>query len=234
MTLKALLLGSIGVLVETSDLQRQAFNSAFANVGLDWHWDADRYRDLLAINGGKRRLRHVADETGTDLTDQQIDAIHTDKSARYQQMIDEQGLTLRPGITDLIQAARADGIAVAFVSGTSRANIDAIDSALGQASPYAAFSLITDADTVENRKPAPDVYEYVLRHFGYEPHEVVAVEDTASSMQSPLDAGVPCIGYPGAYHVGADFAGALALTTDPTEIGSIEWVRDQLARVVGA
>tara|TARA_B110000503_G_scaffold47893_1_gene77939 strand:+ start:1294 stop:1407 length:114 start_codon:yes stop_codon:yes gene_type:complete len=36
MTVKAVFFGSIGTLVETSDLQRRAFNQAFAEAGLDW------------------------------------------------------------------------------------------------------------------------------------------------------------------------------------------------------
>ncbi|MEC7496587.1 MAG: haloacid dehalogenase, partial [Pseudomonadota bacterium] len=36
--MRALIFGSIGVLVETSELQRQAYNAAFAAHRLDWHW----------------------------------------------------------------------------------------------------------------------------------------------------------------------------------------------------
>ena len=35
--MKALLLGSIGVLAETSELQRRAYNTAFVAHGVDWN-----------------------------------------------------------------------------------------------------------------------------------------------------------------------------------------------------
>jgi len=36
---KALLFGSIGSIVETSEIQRKSFNKAFKQYGLDWNWD---------------------------------------------------------------------------------------------------------------------------------------------------------------------------------------------------
>ena len=44
MTYKSLLLGSIGTIIETSDLQRESFNEAFKEAGLDWYWDQEDYR----------------------------------------------------------------------------------------------------------------------------------------------------------------------------------------------
>ena len=51
-----LLFGSIGVLVETSELQRQSFNRALRMNGVDWHWNIGTYCDLLKDHWGKKRL----------------------------------------------------------------------------------------------------------------------------------------------------------------------------------
>jgi beta-phosphoglucomutase-like phosphatase (HAD superfamily) len=45
--LKAVIFGAIGTIAETSDLQRQAFNAAFAAAEIPWHWDQETYRKLL-------------------------------------------------------------------------------------------------------------------------------------------------------------------------------------------
>ena len=58
--MKAVLFGSIGVLAETSELQRRAYNTAFARHDLDWHWNIATYCRLLATAGGKRRIRTLA------------------------------------------------------------------------------------------------------------------------------------------------------------------------------
>ena len=47
MTIQALFFGGIGTLLETSELQREAFNAAFREAGLDWHWSIDEYREML-------------------------------------------------------------------------------------------------------------------------------------------------------------------------------------------
>ena len=44
---KAILFGSIGTLVETSELQRTAFNQAFSEAGLDWTWNPDETKSCL-------------------------------------------------------------------------------------------------------------------------------------------------------------------------------------------
>ena len=50
---KALLFGSIGSIVETSDIQRKSFNKAFKKYGLDWNLTKREYLSLLNKSGGK-------------------------------------------------------------------------------------------------------------------------------------------------------------------------------------
>ena len=47
--MKAIIFGSIGTLVETSDIQRQSFNHAFKEIGLDWYWDKNNYKNLYTL-----------------------------------------------------------------------------------------------------------------------------------------------------------------------------------------
>ena len=47
MKYKALLFGSIGTLIESSNIKRNSFNEAFKEAGLDWYWDEQDYRILL-------------------------------------------------------------------------------------------------------------------------------------------------------------------------------------------
>ena len=54
-----LLFGSIGVLVETSELQRQSFNRALTMNGVDWNWNIGTYCDLLKEPGGKKDYQNI-------------------------------------------------------------------------------------------------------------------------------------------------------------------------------
>ena len=38
-----MLFGSIGTLVETSEIQRKSFNEAFKKKGLNWYWTKEEY-----------------------------------------------------------------------------------------------------------------------------------------------------------------------------------------------
>jgi len=57
---KALLFGSIGSIVETSEIQRKSFNKAFKQYGLDWNWTKREYLNLLSKSGGKNRISRYA------------------------------------------------------------------------------------------------------------------------------------------------------------------------------
>ena len=63
----ALLFGSISSVADSSELQREAFNEAFAEHGLDWNWDRDDYRSRLGKAGGEARVADEAKARGEDV-----------------------------------------------------------------------------------------------------------------------------------------------------------------------
>ena len=73
---KALLFGSIGTVVETSEIQRQSFNLSFKDVGLDWYWNIATYCDLLKEPGGKKRIKKFSSNSLDKTT---IEIIHSKK-----------------------------------------------------------------------------------------------------------------------------------------------------------
>ena len=65
MTIKAVLFGSIGTIIETSDIQRNCFNQAFQKVGLNWYWSKKIYKSMLKKPGGEKRVRKYSLENNT-------------------------------------------------------------------------------------------------------------------------------------------------------------------------
>ena len=51
--MKSLLFASI---VESSEIQREAFNAAFKEFGVDWYWNVANYIKMLEKPGGLNRL----------------------------------------------------------------------------------------------------------------------------------------------------------------------------------
>lgn len=74
-----LLLGSIGTVVESSDIQRRAYNQAMHEASLRWHWDETVYRELLTQSGGLDRLSMLARATGQHLDAAALVRIHARK-----------------------------------------------------------------------------------------------------------------------------------------------------------
>ena len=197
--------GSIGSVVETSDIQRQAYNQALKEAGLPWEWDRDTYAHLLAQSGGKERLAMLAAATGAGLSAEQIDNIHARKTEIACAAVVSQHVSPRPGVSALIKLAKARGMKVAFVTTTYQPNIAAIFEASGDALSAGDFDYIVSRDDVKEGKPAPDAYHSALQSLDIEPQHAVAIEDTAVSVMSAKRAGLKVVATPGEITAGQDF-----------------------------
>ncbi|MEM6430116.1 MAG: HAD-IA family hydrolase [Deinococcota bacterium] len=207
--MQALLFGSIGTLVETSELQRQAFNQAFEDASVGWHWSKQAYQDMLTISGGQNRLRYYAKQRNQPLGEADIRELHQRKSKHFQDVLNA-GIELRPGVSRLIAEAREHGVKLGFVSTTSRANIEAIAAGVDALS-LTDFDVVTSADNVSESKPHPQVYQYACQTLGVRPEYAVAIEDTAVSLQAARAANIICIATPGDYTSEQDFSEAQAV-----------------------
>lgn len=209
MTKSAILFGSIGTLVETSELQREAFNQAFREAGLDWAWEPEEYRQLLKKSGGRQRIANYAKDRGEEVD---ADAIHKRKTEIFDAAMIENGLDPRPGVLEVIKKAKDEGVKLGFVTSTSRANIDAILAALGDQIKANTFDFIGDASLVSSSKPSPDIYKTALGHLGLSPEECIAIEDMAVSAEAPRAAGIETVAFPGPFAERDEFRDVRAIT----------------------
>ena len=196
--MQALIFDVDGTLADTESAHRHAFNAAFVEAGLDWHWDEALYARLLDVAGGKERLLHywrMADpeETHGPGVSRVIDAVHAIKTRHYTARVRDGGLPLRPGIARLIDEARAASIPVAIATTTTPANLDALLHAPFGPQWRRRFAAICDASTTQLKKPAPDVYLDVLRQLGLKGPECIAFEDSANGLRAARAALVPTV-----------------------------------------
>lgn len=204
MTTTAILFGSIGVIAETSNVQRQAYNQALKEAGLDWQWDEETYSDLLEMSGGRDRLGMLGRATGQPLSETAIAKIHTRKTELASTVIRQAG-KLRPGVAALAQYAKSQSIALGFVTSTYQPNIDAILGAEGVELSAHDFDVIVTRDDVTLGKPAPDPYTHALGKLGIEASNALVIEDTTASIASARRAGIEVIATPGALTAEQDF-----------------------------
>lgn len=220
MALEALLFDVDGTLADTErDGHRPAFNLAFAEHGLSWDWDVALYGQLLAVTGGKERIRYYADRFLAPGTlpadfDALVAQLHQAKTRHYTRMLSEGAIPLRPGVRRLLQEARAEGLRLAVVTTTTPENVTALlEHSLA---PDAAswFEVIAAGDIVPAKKPAPDIYHWALNEMNLKPEQCLAFEDSAHGLAASLGAGVRTLVTVNGYTVDHDFVGALAVLSD--------------------
>ncbi len=211
---RAILFGGIGTLVETSEMQRAAFNDAFRAAGLSWHWDRDTYRQLLLTSGGVDRIRQYRSTTfGTAfVSDRQAAALHSRKVELFRESLAQSNPELRRGIRRLINLARNFDMRIGIASTTSAANLQALVSASRQ--PIADFDVVLSAEDVALRKPDAEIYERCLYVLDLPADDVVAIEDSETGVQAAKAAGLHCIAMPGENTRTQDFSKADVIVED--------------------
>jgi HAD superfamily hydrolase (TIGR01509 family) len=229
--LAALIFDVDGTLADTErDGHRVAFNGAFADAGLRWHWDEARYNALLRVTGGKERIRWFAQEEDPDFlarpdAEDVIAALHADKTARYVDMVSSGAIGLRPGVEGLIREARAEGLTLAIATTTTPANVTALLTSTLGADAESWFAAIGAADSVTAKKPAPDVYEWVLGRLDLAPDQCLAFEDSGAGLAAARGAGLRTVVTPSEHAKDDDFAGALTILPDLSGV-SVAQLRD--------
>jgi HAD superfamily hydrolase (TIGR01509 family) len=201
--MKAILFGSIGTLIETSDLQREAFNQAFKEAGLDWYWDQEDYTKLLKKSGGTKRIEDFAEKNNTNVDAKKI---RERKTQIYNDKINSSLISPREGVLDVLDYALKNKIKIGFVTSTTLDNIEAVFKTLNNQIKKNYFDFIGNNKLIKEAKPAPDIYIKALNSLELNSSECIAIEDSVESALSAYRAKIKCIAFPGLFHVDDDFS----------------------------
>ncbi|MDD5058891.1 MAG: HAD-IA family hydrolase [Sideroxydans sp.] len=223
MTIQAIIFDVDGTLADTEDAHRIAFNQAFAKNGLDWNWDVALYDKLLKVTGGKERIKYFVEDFLKDFTkpadyEAFVKNLHVQKTAHYTAALRDGHIPLRPGIKQLIRDARQAGLKLAIATTTSPENVAALlEMGLGRDwTKY--FDAVGCGDIVPLKKPAPDIYNWVLAELKLAPQDCIALEDSYNGLRSALAAGIRTYITTNPYTCKQDFSGAAAVLDDLSDL----------------
>jgi beta-phosphoglucomutase-like phosphatase (HAD superfamily) len=224
--LQALIFDVDGTLADTErDGHRVAFNQAFAGEGLPWQWDVALYGRLLEITGGKERIRHYVATCLPDYRppadfDALVARLHAAKTRHYTALLATGAIPLRPGVRRLLTEARKAGVRLAIATTTTPDNVSALlEHSLGHGTE-SWFEVIGAGDIVPAKKPAPDIYYYVLERLGLRAGDCIAFEDSANGIRATRACGLRTVITVNGYTRDHDFSGATLVLDQLGDPGS--------------
>ncbi len=223
--MKALVFDVDGTIADTEAAHLAAFNHAFEQEGMGWHWDGALYTQLLEVSGGKERIAHhwsnqtgaPVDVDGSGVRDI-IARLHEVKTAAYEAMVQDGAVTLRPGVLSLMDEARRAKLTLAIATTTSPVNIAALLGKAIGADWRAAFAVVEDASTAPRKKPHPQVYLQTLQRLGMQAQDCLALEDSGNGLRAACAAGLASVITPTRFTAHHDFKGALRVLPDLGEV----------------
>lgn len=237
MTLKAVIFDVDGTLADTEEAHRQAFNATFKEFGLPWHWDVELYVELLSVAGGKERLAHycrcvdpqrMAQPDSADF----IARLHQRKTRVYERRVEMGEVPARPGVVRLIRELLEADVRLAIATTTSRANVDVLLATTLADLPRDCFEVIGAGEQATAKKPAPDIYRWVLEKLGLQGTDCLAIEDSRNGVRAALGAGISVLVTESSWTSRDDFTGAVAVLPDLAGVNLIRLANWHLSSAV--
>ncbi len=215
--LQGLIFDVDGTLANTErDGHRVAFNRAFEEAELDWHWSIEFYGELLTISGGKERLKYFLRQylpefqPKGNLTNFIAD-LHQLKTKHYLALLRSGTIQLRPGTKRLIEEARQAGIDLAIATTSSLPNVIAL---LEKYLDLDWFEVIAAGDIVPAKKPAPDIYRYVIQKMKLPAKNILVLEDSDNGLEAATAAELKTLVTVNNYTENQDFSRAALVVSD--------------------
>ena len=189
-TITAVVFDMDGVLFDTERIYRECWREAAEPTGLKNVDEISKACIGRTLQGTKEVFEAAKAEQGIDIS---FEELHEDCSRRFKEKEERDGLPEKPGVHEILEYLKQNGIPVALASSTRKA---AVMEHLDRAGITSYFQKIICGDMVEHGKPAPDIYLKACEELGVAPRQALAVEDSFNGIRSAYAAGLYTIMVP--------------------------------------
>ena len=171
-----------------------AFNNAFRDLGISWYWNADKYIELLKINGGKDRIAYYSESNNDNFSEDLITKIHEKKQFHYLEIIKKNCVEFKTGVFRLIKELHRKKVRQFIVTSSSRKQVDLLLEYLFN--EFNPFEFIITSEDVALKKPNPLPYSKAIQLSGIKENNSIVFEDSNPGLKSSLAANLPTIFVP--------------------------------------
>ncbi|MFS8015134.1 putative phosphoglycolate phosphatase-like, domain 2, HAD superfamily [Helianthus anomalus] len=237
--MEALIFDCDGVILESEDLHRQAYNLAFAHFDvrcppfsevLDW---GTEFYDVLQnqVGGGKPKMRWYFKENGWPTSTlfptppesdadraKLIDVLQDWKTEKYKDILKSGTVEPRPGVLRLMDEARASGKKLAVCSAATKSSVIlCLESLIGM-ERFQSLDCFLAGDDVKEKKPDPSIYITACKILGVSEKACLVVEDSVIGLQAATKAGMSCVITYTSSTAEQDFTDAIAKYPDLSDV----------------
>jgi beta-phosphoglucomutase len=201
-----------GTLVDTADLHYRAWVELATAIHKPFT------RDDFAATFGRRNpeiIRALFDRQATDAV---VADLGERKEHIYRAAARSQGITLLPGVRELLDGLKMLGWRQAVGSSAPRANVELI---LAMTGTRGDFDAVVSAEDTTRGKPDPQVFQIAAMKLRVPPDGCVVFEDAVAGVEAAKAAGMKCVAVRFVGHHPAEAlraAGADRLVESLTEI----------------
>lgn len=193
--LKAVFFGSLSSIADLAEYEREAFNRAFLQHGLDISWTSSTYLYRMRHYGRFTGVDHDREKLGVD----DLTAFYGDVELHFRDVLDAQSILADPWLTASLKYLRQSGIQTALISGANRQTILRLLAGAYRVDASRTFDLIISEEDASVHKPSPDLYLSALDKLSLRPSDAVAFEITPQGIHAAKEAGLYTIAQPTSY-----------------------------------
>ena len=180
MKIKALLFDMDGLVLDTEKLYTRFWQEAAQALGFPMTKEQALGMRSLNRGAGEAKLKSYFGESV------RYEEVRNKRIALMDAYIEEHGVSLKPGVQEILAFAKANGLKTAI---TTSSPMERTIRYLTQVGLNESFDELISGYMVEKGKPEPDIYLYAAEKLGVRPEECMVLEDSPAGILAAHRAG---------------------------------------------
>lgn len=180
--MKAIVFDFDGTILETEMPDYISWKEVYTEHGADL--PMKEWAQHIGTQGGFNPIEQLEQSIGKTVD---RETLQKKRRERHHELILQQ--TVLPGVREILEEARSSGLKIGLASSSSR---QWVETHLRRLELWEYFECVRTSDDVVKVKPDPELYIQVLDCLGVEPHEAMAIEDSANGSKAAKSAGMHC------------------------------------------